>query len=441
MTIHASKGLEWDFVAVCNLVDRGFPSTNAKDGHGWLKESKLPYPLRGDCSSLPVWNFANPADQKASNAALKQFVEDCKAHQVIEETRLVYVAVTRPKKALLLTGAAWKPGVANAVDPSSFLLATNEIVPVKGFESTPGFEGAPWASWVSVEAPPELGSKLQQWPIEPLSTKSRALLTRAAADTLLAIESPVKRYEVDDLSHQIDLLIAERDRLRQQSKRVDLPVRVPASRFKDFILKTAEVAEQYRRPMPSEPYAATRTGTLFHNWIEASYANASIRVPFQELDDLDLENIELDVDAEDLTEAKLEFLKANFAKSEWVDQNPLAVEIEVQLTHGINTFICKLDAVFETKNGVEIVDWKTGKPPKDEAELGERSMQLALYKLAYSKYSKTKPGAKAIEPSDISVAFYYVADNKVIRPESVLNEAEIFEMFDKKVVLLALNKS
>ena len=438
MTVHASKGLEWDFVAVCNLVERSFPSTVARDGHGWLKESKLPYPLRGDCASLPVWHYQNPVDQKASDAAVKSFIEDCKSHQILEETRLVYVAVTRPKKALMLTGAAWKPAVANAVDPSIFLKATHEIVAVKGFEPAPGFDDEPWQSWVSAEAPAELGGKLQQWPIDPLSTKTRTLLTRAATDTLAAIAKPGSVAELDELNQQIDLLINERERLRQQSKTVDLPVRVPASRFKDFIHKTSEVAESYRRPMPSEPYAATRTGTLFHNWIEASYANTSISVPFDELDDLDLENIELDVDAEDLTEAKLDFLKANFAKSEWVNQTPVAVEIEVQLTHGINTFICKLDAVFETETGVEIVDWKTGKPPKDEAELEERSMQLALYKMAYSSYSKTKPGAKAIEPSDISVAFYYVADNKVIRPASVLNEAEIFEMFDTTVVKPAL---
>ena len=439
MTVHASKGLEWDFVAVCNLVDRSFPSTNAKDGNGWLKESKLPYPLRGDSSSLPVWRYQNAADQKASNEAFKAFVEDCKNHQITEETRLVYVAVTRPKQALFLTGAAWKAGVTKAVDPSIFLQATNQIIPVKGLEPVAGFDDAPWQSWVSSEAPAELGGKLQQWPIDPLSTKSRALLTRAAADTLAALENPTTVEQVDELSEQINLLIAERERVRQQSKTVDLPVRVPASRFKDFILKTDEVAEQYRRPMPSEPYAATRTGTLFHNWIEASYANTSISVPFEELDDLDLETIELDVDAQDLTEAKLEFLKANFAQSEWVNQTPVAVEIEVQLTHSINTFICKLDAVFETENGVEIVDWKTGKPPKDDAELEERSMQLALYKMAYSTYSKTKPGAKPIEPGDISVAFYYVADNKVIRPQSVLDEAEIFEMFNAKVVNPALN--
>jgi DNA helicase-2/ATP-dependent DNA helicase PcrA len=434
MTVHASKGLEWDFVAVCNLVERSFPSTVARDGHGWLKESKLPYPLRGDSASLPVWQYENPADQKSSNAALKKFEDDCKSHQIIEETRLVYVAVTRPKKALMLTGAAWKPGVTNAVDPSIFLKATHQVLPVKGFEPVAGFDDAPWEAWVSAEAPAELGGKLQQWPIDPLSEKSRALLTRAAADTLSALANPGELAEVDELNHQIDLLLGERERLRQESRSVDLPVRVPASRFKDFILKTAEVAEQYRRPMPSEPYAATRTGTLFHNWIEASYANTAISIPFEELDDLDLQNIELDVDAEDLTEAKLDFLKANFAQSEWVNQTPVAVEIEVQLTHGLNTFICKLDAVFETENGVEIVDWKTGKPPKDESELQERSMQLALYKMAYSSYSKTKPGAKAIEPSAISVAFFYVADNKVIRPTSVLDEAQIFEMFEAKVV-------
>jgi len=437
MTVHASKGLEWDFVAVCNLVERSFPSTNAKDGNGWLKESKLPYPLRGDSASLPVWHYQSPQDQKASNEAVKQFVEACKAHQEIEETRLVYVAVTRPKQALFLTGAAWKPGVTKPVDPSIFMQSASQIVSVRGLEPVEGFDDRPWQSWVSSEAPAELGGKLQQWPIDPLSAKSRALLTRAANDTLAALASPASLGEIDELNQQIDLLIAERERLREQSKSVDLPVRVPASRFKDFILKTAEVAEQYRRPMPSEPFAATRTGTLFHNWIEASYANTAISVPFEELDNLELESIELDEDAEDLTEAKLEFLKANFATSEWVNQTPVAVEIEVQLTHGVNTFICKLDAVFETPTGVEIVDWKTGKSPKDEAELEERSLQLALYKMAYSAYSKTKPGAKVIEPQDISVAFYYVAENKVIRPAIVLNEAEIFELFDAKVVAAA----
>jgi len=443
ITVHAAKGLEWDFVAVGNLIKDSFPSTLAKDGIGWLRSSNLPYPLRGDKASLPNWNFENPVDQKAAQAAVDQFESDWRAHQEIEETRLVYVAVTRPREALLLTGSVWKPSLKKPIDPSKFLLRTHEVTPVTGFEPFEGFDDAPWQAWSSQENPIDTASNLRVWPIDPLSERSRTKLTRAAEASREVINSSEVQHATtgaNDLSRKIDLLIDERERLLQQSQTVELPVRIPASRFKDFVLKTEEVAEDYRRPMPSQPYAATRTGTLFHSWIEASYANDSINIPFDELDDLELSELELDADADDITEAKLEELKANFAKSEWVGQTPLAVEIEVQLTHGINTFICKLDAVFETATGVEIVDWKTGKSPKDPLELEERSMQLALYKLAYATYAKTKPEAKTVKPGDISVAFFYVAENLVVRPPQVLNEDQIFELFSAKVSNPAMGK-
>ena len=400
ITVHAAKGLEWDFVAVGNLIKDNFPSTLAKDGIGWLRSSNLPYPLRGDRASLPNWKFENPVDQKAAQAAVDEFEKAWRAHQEIEETRLVYVAVTRPREALLLTGAVWKPALIKPIEPSKFLLSVHQVSPVTGFEPAEGFDDAPWQAWASETNPIDTSSNLKEWPLEPLSARSRANLTLAAEASRQAMSSPVLKRTLegaDELNDQIDLLVEERERLLQQSQTVELPVRIPASRFKDFVLKTDEVAEDYRRPMPSQPFAATRTGTLFHSWIEASYANQSTNIPFDELDDFELEDRELDTDAEDFTEAKLEALKANFAKSEWLNQTPLAVEIEVQLTHGINTFICKLDAVFETATGVEIVDWKTGKSPKDPSELEERSMQLALYKIAYAQYAATKPEAKTVK--------------------------------------------
>src|SRR5690606_41192772 len=62
LTIHASKGLEWDVVAVAGLVESQFPSYDGapKDSGevsaaGWLTSRRaLPYPLRGDVESLPA---------------------------------------------------------------------------------------------------------------------------------------------------------------------------------------------------------------------------------------------------------------------------------------------------------------------------------------------------------------------------------------------------
>ena len=57
---------------------------------------------------------------------------------------------------------------------------------------------------------------------------------------------------------------------------------------------------------------------------------------------------------------------------------------------------------------VEIVDWKTGRPPRTAAEREERLAQLRLYRRAYQ--------ARSGVPAElIDVVLYYVADDLVIR--------------------------
>ena len=81
----------------------------------------------------------------------------------------------------------------------------------------------------------------------------------------------------DRVQTEIDLLLAERDEALNAANRVELPVRVPASRFKDFVSDLPALIERYRRPMPQKPYKQTRAGTLFHSWVEARYgAEASL---------------------------------------------------------------------------------------------------------------------------------------------------------------------
>ena len=70
--------------------------------------------------------------------------------------------------------------------------------------------------------------------------------------------------------------------------------------------------------------------------------------------------------------------------------------------------ICKLDAVYRRGDRVEIVDWKTGRPPRTAAEREERLAQLRLYRRAYQ--------ARSGVPAElIDVVLYYVADDLVIR--------------------------
>ena len=83
--------------------------------------------------------------------------------------------------------------------------------------------------------------------------------------------------------------------------------------------------------------------------------------------------------------------------------------------------ICKLDAVYrrEDRGGrIEIVDWKTGRPPRTAAEREERMLQLALYRLAYHR-------AHGVPLEEIDVALYYVGDDLVIRGDRVYSEPDL----------------
>jgi DNA helicase-2/ATP-dependent DNA helicase PcrA len=67
---------------------------------------------------------------------------------------------------------------------------------------------------------------------------------------------------------------------------------------------------------------------------------------------------------------------------------------------------------------VRIVDWKTGRAPKDAADLERKQLQLALYRLAYARWA-------GVELDRISAAFYFVADDIVIEPEHIDDEQEL----------------
>ena len=171
--------------------------------------------------------------------------------------------------------------------------------------------------------------------------------------------------------------------------------------------------------MPQRPYRATMLGTLFHTWVESRYLPGEAATLF----DLDEAS---DVSAFDVIDTsdprRLEDLKATFEQSPWAHRRPVAVEMEIHLPLGPNVVICKLDAVFAEGEGdtrrYDIVDWKTGRPPRDESELEARAYQLALYRVAFSQLND-------VPLERIDAALYYVADNLIVRPDNLPDIAEL----------------
>jgi DNA helicase-2/ATP-dependent DNA helicase PcrA len=75
-------------------------------------------------------------------------------------------------------------------------------------------------------------------------------------------------------------------------------------------------------------------------------------------------------------------------------------------------------------DGVEIIDWKTGKKPQDAQDESLRALQLALYRLAYSRFS-------GLPLEKIEASFYFVADDTEVKPVRLLNEIELIELWNQ----------
>ena len=405
LTIHAAKGLEWDATAVVRWVKDELPGT-PKSVQGWLSLGELPYRFRKDRRALPelYWDRTEPVTRKVIDQAIGAFNEQERAYHEAEERRLAYVAVTRSRSELLLSGSWWATQTRSR-EPSPYL---QTIVEALGLD--------PIALAQHDENPRDSEGHTLNWPMDPLGSRraeveSAAALVRGAAD---AAPTP-----------ELSLLLAEREaRARPQGPPV--PTRIPASRFKDYVTDFAATVGGIARPMPEKPYPQTALGTLFHSWVEQHYGGAGA---LSLDDDLwssdDEERADAAVSVADL--ADLARLQEVFLASPWARRSPIAVESEIHLPlsdpadGAEHIVICKLDAVFETAEGrIEIVDWKTGRSPANGTEREERMLQLALYRLAYHR-------RHGVPLERIDVALYYVADDLVIRDESAYSEAELLQ--------------
>jgi DNA helicase-2/ATP-dependent DNA helicase PcrA len=436
LTVHASKGLEWDAVVVAGMNHGSFPSGG---NDRWTSgHEALPWPLRGDWRELPHWESDHP-DLKGCVEAEKAFAEDAAEHAEREERRLAYVALTRAKHLLMVTGSAWSASRARPAGASAFLRELRDSASEHGFEILAWAEDEDLPEENLLQAEPETAL----WPYDPLegpvdavtgerrnlSPGRRGALERAAGAVLGALHqdhdpamtsdgslSPGERARsprVRAWMREAQLLLAEQ-RKADEGDGVRLPEHLSASSLVALRQDAEAVVRQLRRPVPRRPGLAARRGTAFHAWVEEYFAQSAM---------LDLEGLD---HADDFVDEAydLESFVEVFKASEWAHRRPAFVEVPIETRVGPVVVRGRIDAVFREADGTwDLVDWKTGRAPSvRDAEA--RAVQLAVYRLAWSRL-------RDVPLEEVSAAFLYLGDGKVVRPERLAGEAELEEIITR----------
>ncbi|WP_304451741.1 ATP-dependent DNA helicase [Nocardiopsis sp. YSL2] len=438
MTMHGAKGLQWPVVVVPG-VSAGktaplFPA-KARDSLAWVKADRLlPYPLRGDRASLPVLRGVGKDDIAA-------FKAEEEARHRMEERRLAYVAVTRASFALVCTGHWWGRTGTTPRGPSEFLEEVRRACeegsgtvarwdPPPDPETTnPHEEEDDSAVWppeepAAADTPGAVGDGTDGPERAPDPRANRraqiaagaALVERARAH-LLAGEQEVGapapaglRRRLQGWERDTELLLAHRHQEAsgpgQGPVQVELPAHLSVSSMVWLARDPEALARQIRRPLPRPPAPHTRRGTAFHTWLEQRFGHEATL-----LDELPGAADETAGQDEDLAE-----LQRRFEESEWGARIPVEVEVPFETVIGDRLIRGRMDAVFhDTETGAyDVVDWKTGRPPGNDAERRAVGVQLAAYRLAWSDLA-------GVGLEDVRAAFHYVSAGETVRPADLLD--------------------
>lgn len=400
MTIHGAKGLEWDAVAVFAMDDGIFPKHSGRGGRTWQEEpqpskgwlgtvDELPYPVRRDADSLPAF-LPDLSEGRTPQAAFNKWVggayaQEMGAHMEREERRLAYVALTRARRDLLMTGS-WIDHAKSLRPPSRYLM---EPLMAGLTRSDPAWAVAPrpdeetTAALVGATEPAEFprrpGRSRELVSASALRVAARAL---EMEDLGLTTDQVLDSLEEEPLARDVRALLEERA-LREESRSVVVtPERLPATSVSRLLEDPQAFALDLRRPLPAEPSEASALGTIFHAWAERQLRQTS-----GELWD---EPVPGEETLSERERTRLAAMQEHFRGLSLLAthvpvgiEEPFAVEIAGVSVQG------RIDAVFRDAGGRDtVVDWKSGRVPSEVTEpavLRYYLTQLRLYRLAWAR--------------------------------------------------------
>ena len=464
LTVHASKGLEWDIVVVPGLVEANFPSYRSRPkedytvlANSWLTQvGEFPHTLRRDYDSLPPCPFIGLSPQAGKDAILaagEEYRSELGKWEVAEERRLAYVAYTRARSQLLLTTSHYAalsktPKMTSrflkelersqmvqllvdderdddlsnrALDQSSVSVWPHQLDALAGLEEPgvaepgevgPGEVGAvePGQAGTGQAEPGQAGTGqavLGKQAGLSLRLRAAALVSAAGGCQGAGSEEALQIPEglapqLDDWWRQARLLLQERQIRQENGQEIVLPSHLAATAMAK--VGKEDFIMSLRRPLPPPPSKAARLGTAFHEEMSQRLNSEGTLLSLAEAGSDRLSPADRKQVNDWLDNvAELEILQG---------YSPYATEIDQEIRLAGFNVRCRIDAVFKAveKGRAQwlIVDWKTG---------GQRVRvdQLSLYVHAWA-------ASQNVDISQVRAAYVYVQDGHVdeLRPRQII---------------------
>jgi ATP-dependent DNA helicase UvrD/PcrA len=395
ITAHGAKGLEWDDVYIPSIAAKVFPGS-VRLYHDPLRTPLvLPFELRLDREAVAA--IRDEPDEDARKALLAER----HAHQ---EWRLAYVAVTRARRRLVMSGHAWDGDLKKPREPGPLLELVRRLpAATVGPTITDPGERPPMATFTAPVEPPD-----------PLFRSGWSAAVRSARQdpTWIASEYPELIDAVEDQAGQLALLLAD----------LHVPRAEPDLAFATSVTNLVALAECplkfrwiHHDRLPRRPRASARRGTEFHRRVELH------NLGIASLDAIDDGTDAFDDSRWDQQEEPNVDPWGAFAASRFHESTPILAETPFEITFGGRALRGKVDAVYEDGGDWEIVDYKSGKASPSDA----RRVQLQAYAVAATD------GALAMQPGgDLVVTFAYFGTNPVVEVSEAVDDQWITDARD-----------
>lgn len=397
LTVHRSKGLEWDTVFLVGVCETRFPANRSRTL--WTSSPAiLPAPLRGDAGDLPQLQGFDKEALAAYRAATRE-------HDAEEELRLGYVAFTRAVHRLAVTSYCWSPR-QTPYGPSAYQRTVREQVEAWGERVEA------WSEKPAKTEPNPYAADDPSRPWPPVGPGAEALLRLEAARLVRAADQTapdagldvIEAAQVAEWDAELDRLIGEARAQRSPLQSVPLPPRLSATALVRLQEDPQAFARDLARPMPRPPSTSARFGTRFHAWVEARFGQQDL------FDDDDLPG-RADAGIDD--DSDLQQLIDVFEAGPFATRLPRQVEAPFSLVLDSQVVRGRIDAVYDEPDGGHlVVDWKTNRSATADP------LQLALYRLAWAELHQ-------VPLERVRAAFYYVRTGEVVEPADLPDRAAL----------------